>query len=166
MKFPMTLDKTNRTITGLVIAAVIPCLATGALSVQGRANVIGLTVVTTAFVVAWALAPKGMEITRDQVRILRRAAPPVRISADEIVAIEERQSPFGHRAVRVFGVGGLFGSYGLFWMKGFGRYKLYATRSGPTLVLRRRTEPPVLVTPDDPRGARQALEALVTRAAA
>jgi hypothetical protein len=59
--------------------------------------------------------------------------------------------------VRLFGVGGFFGSYGLFWARGLGRFRAYATQSAPGVLVRRSGALPLIVTPDDADGFRAAL---------
>jgi len=43
------------------------------------------------------------------------------------------------------------------WSRPVGRFWAYATRSAPSLLLRRRGSLPILVTPDDPQAVVAAL---------
>ena len=64
------------------------------------------------------------------------------------------------KTVRLFGIGGFFGTFGLMWSRPLGRFRAYATRSTPSLLLRRHRALPLLVTPDD----REALLAALRQA--
>jgi hypothetical protein len=155
MTFRMTLDRCQRTLTLLVLVSV---LLTG-LTVLVATHRILLVLATFAaalgsLAIVAAYAPAGVELAGRELRVLRRRAPPVRLSVDEVVTVEDGP-PCAD--LRLFGAGGFLGSFGLFWTLGFGKHWLYATRRGPALALRRRHGLPLVLVVDDSSGLRRAL---------
>ena len=148
-RFPMSLDGLNQGITWFVVG--ILTLVTGGLVASPACGaalpVLGLVVIGLA--AAWAFAPTALEIDGGALRICRRAWRPVEVPLMSIATVETTPPTLGC-GVRLFGVGGFFGSYGLFWTRNLGRFLAYVTRRGPSVLVRRRGALPVLVTPDDP----------------
>jgi hypothetical protein len=161
-RFPMSLDAGNRRLTTVVIG-----LCAAVLGIQiavCRPPFAWIPLLTGALLVpimasCWALAPTALTIDGRTLRIERRGWRPLEIPLDDIARTDGVPSlrPLG--AVRLFGVGGFFGSFGLMWSRSIGRFRAYATRSAPSLLLRRRGALPVLVTPDDPEAVVAALRA-------
>ena len=148
-RFPMSLDRLNQGITWFVVGVLALVVAS---LVASPACIIALPVlglVAVVLAVAWALAPTALEIDGGALRICRRAWRPVEVPLTSIATVEATPPALGC-GVRLFGVGGFFGSYGLFWTRKLGRFLAYVTRRGPSVLLRRRGALPVLVTPDDP----------------
>ena len=54
------------------------------------------------------------------------------------------------RSIRVFGVGGLFGYFGLFRNSRYGTMIWYATRRDQFVVIERSNGKTIVLTPDDP----------------
>ena len=54
------------------------------------------------------------------------------------------------RSIRVFGVGGLFGYFGLFRNSRYGTMIWYATRRDQFVVIERSNGRTIVLTPDDP----------------
>jgi hypothetical protein len=155
MTFRMTLDRCQRTLTTLVLLLVPLAAATMlAATHQPRSALATAAATLVALGLAAAYAPTSVELAGRELRITRRLAPPVRLSASEIVRVE--QGPPGCD-LRLFGVAGFLGSFGLFWSLGFGRYWLYATRRAPSLAVRRRRGLPLVLVVDDPSGLRRAM---------
>jgi hypothetical protein len=88
----------------------------------------------------------------------RRFFPPLRFALSEIESASPLDSA-GTRVIRVFGVGGFFGSYGLFSSDKLGRFRAYATRRGQAVLVKRKSGLlPIVITPDDVAGAIDALD--------
>ena len=159
-RFPMSLDTGNRLIT---LAVLFVCGAVLGLQVMLCRPPVQWIPLLTAIVllptlgVCWALAPTGVAVDGSALRIERRAWRALEIPLGEIAALESAPAVRALRTVRVFGVGGFFGTFGLMWSRPLGRFWAYATRSAPSLLLRRRGAFPVLVTPDDPQALLLAL---------
>jgi hypothetical protein len=153
----MTLDRTQRAFTAvagaLVVCGLALTTATGA-----RAGVLAFAIGGAALALAWAMSPKALVVDGAEIRVERRGWPPLRVPRASIVSAAPLQS-VGGRALRLFGVGGFFGSYGLFWSSTLGRFRLYATRSGQAVILRRSGDAlPIVLTPDDVAGTIGAID--------
>src|SRR5512140_3940751 len=98
---------------------------------------------------AWALAPRAFEIGGGALRIVRNGWLRTAIPLAEIRSAGEVGPEVLRGALRLFGVGGLFGSYGVFRSPALGRLRLDATRSSG-LVLVRTARGAHLLTPDRP----------------
>ena len=165
MQFKMSLDTANVVSSVVVLAVlavpvvVVPTVAGAALAIGwGQVvarlfllGVVGLPLVLIAGAAIWA--PSGLEITETEVRVVRRLGAPTCIPLASIAAVEDGPRP----GLRLMGVSGFLGSFGLFSARDFGRFQLYATRRGPYVALRRKDGLPVVVTPDDPEHFRAML---------
>lgn len=151
----MTLDRCQRTLTALVLL-IVPLAAATMLAGthHARTALASAAFAVLALALAAAYAPTSVELAGRELRINRRLAPPVRLPADEVVRVEQGPPSCD---LRLFGVGGFLGSFGLFWSLGFGRYWLYATRRAPSLAVRRRHGLPLVLIVDDPSGLRRAV---------
>jgi hypothetical protein len=151
----MTLDRTNRAMTLLCAFVVLGAFV--GLSARGGAVMLLLVPVVVVLGFAWAMSPCEIVIDARELRILRRAWRPMRIPLAAIASA----TPLDHLGVgtiRLFGVGGFFGSYGVFTNAALGRFRLYATRRGAAVVVRRRDGKPTIVfTPNDAAGTMKAL---------
>jgi len=54
------------------------------------------------------------------------------------------------KGVRLFGSGGLYGYYGLFWFKGMGRVWVYATRRKNLISITDDSGKKCIISPDNP----------------
>jgi hypothetical protein len=155
MTFRMTLDRCQRTLTILAFVSVFLAGVTVLVATQRLLPlVVTLALALGPLAVAAAYAPAGVEVVGRELRILRRQAAPIRLSVDEVVAVEDGP-PCAD--LRLFGTRGFLGKFGLYWTIGIGRHWLYATRRGPALVLRRRHGLPVVLVVDDSENLRQTL---------
>jgi hypothetical protein len=150
---PMTLDARQRTFTAIAMAILV----VAGLSVLRTGKV--FVVVPSLFflgvlvAVVWAMSPCGLEIDHDELRVLRRAWVPLSIPRNAVESASAIDS-LGRGTLRLFGVGGFFGSYGLFSNSDLGRFRMYATRSGQSVLVRRSDgQLPLVLTPDDVNGA-------------
>ena len=158
----MTLDTAQRVSTAFVTLLVAVSVVAG-LSLGSRAGVgpfggvvLGFSLI--ALGLAWAMSPCELVVDSGEVRIERRAWTPLRIPLASIASASP-MTPLSRRTIRVFGSGGFFGSYGLFWNDTLGRFRLYATHSRQAMLLRRTgNELPVVITPDDIVGAIAAID--------
>jgi len=153
----MTLDRRERVLTGLVSAGVVFVVVLVFATRMALALLpAGLVVVILA--VAWAMAPCGIVIDSSDLRILRRAWSPLRVPLSTLESARPIES-LGGGTLRVFGVGGFFGSHGLFHSATMGgRFRLFATRGGPAVVVRRKgVQLPIVITPDDMPGTIRAI---------
>jgi len=154
---PMSLDKTQRTTTLvvaglLVVSFVVVTLAKAAAGL----GVFGLLAVVLA--IAWAMSPTALVVEGGELRVERRAWRPMRVPLSH-VASAAPLGKLGRGTLRLFGVGGFFGSYGFFSNGELGKFRLYATHGGQAVLVRRTGgELPLVLTPDDVAGAIAAIE--------
>ena len=147
----MTLDLANRMMTAVVATAVGVGLLFTVLW-RLRPGVLGLLAFAVALTLAWAMSPREVVVSPYEVRVLRRAWRPLRIPLTAVDTAAPIDS-LGALPLRLFGVGGFFGSYGLFSSVALGRFHLYATRRGQAVLVRRNDRKlPVVLTPDDVAG--------------
>lgn len=153
---PLTLDRANAVSTAIVtlllVVLVAVVWATGARGGQAVAWLLAATLG-----VCFAMSPRALVVEGGEVRVERRMWPALRIPLSEI----ERAAPLtslGKGVLRVGGVGGFFGSFGFFRSSNLGRFRLYATRGGQAVIIRRKGALPVVVTPDDVAGAIAAID--------
>ncbi len=154
MVFRMTLDGLHRAVTAAVILLVLAGMTVvSANAPPGRWAVVVL--LAGVVFLAFAFAPCAVEIAGAELRVVRRLAPAVHVPLDTIRGVEAGPG----LSLRLFGVGGLFGSYGLYRAKGVGTYRRYATRAGASVLLTRTSGMPIAVTPDDAAGFARELRA-------
>lgn len=153
----MTLDRRQRMMTGAV--GVILAVALGVLAVTGAHVASGwLVVLGVVLALSWAMSPRALVVDAGELRIERRAWRPLRIPLAS-VANASPLDRLGRGTFRLFGVGGFFGSYGLFSSSDLGRFRLYATRAGQALIVSRTGGAlPIVLTPDDVAGAIGAID--------
>lgn len=98
---------------------------------------------------AWLYSPQGYSV-RDGALVIHRPWKPVTIPLAEIRSVQllspEDVSPGG--TFRLFGVGGLFGYYGLFFRPNLGGYVRFYLRNKENPVLLDTTVGRLLLSPD------------------
>jgi Bacterial PH domain len=157
--FAMTLDSLHRAVTGVVVAMLIGAAALVSFSPAPAKGAV-LVILVCVTVLSFAFAPCGLEVAETEIRVLRRLAPPVQLPLSTISGVV----PAAGRGMRVFGSGGFFGSYGLYWQKGLGVYQRYSTRLEPAMMLTRTAGRPIVVTPDEAAAFRNAVLARLPKA--
>lgn len=152
MFFPMRLDRFHRYSTLAVMVLVPLVLLVPLMTLPPGAPVwpmvLLLALLAVVLGVAWAMAPRGILLKGGELQVVRRAWPSLRLPISSVKAVEVGPSMLG--AWRVAGTGGFFGSYGLFYAPGVGRFRLYATRGTHPVTIHRKGLLPVVVTPEDP----------------
>jgi hypothetical protein len=153
----MTLDRTHRRLTwissALIAVALVVSFASGARLGEGV-----LAFVAAVLLLAWAMSPRALVVARGELRVERRAWPALRIPLAAVVSASPLDR-LGGGTIRLFGTGGFFGSYGLFRSDALGRFRLYATRTGQAVIVRRAgSELPIVLTPDDVAGTIDAID--------
>jgi hypothetical protein len=151
----LSLDRMYRRLTMFVIGLLAVVFATTWFMVGTLALPI-VAFVAVAMVLAWAMAPRELVVAGDELRVERRAWRALRIPRSTIESATALPGLSG-RTLRIGGVGGFFGSYGLFTNGDLGRFRLYSTRRGQALIVKRTRGLPIVITPDDVPGAVEAL---------
>ena len=153
---PLSMDAMYRRLTIFVIVLLVAVFVTVWFTVGELAlPVVGF--VAVAMVISWAMAPRELVVEGDELRVERRAWRALRIPRSTIESAAALPGLSG-RTLRIGGVGGFFGSYGLFTNGELGRFRLYATRRGNALIVRRTSGLPIVITPDDVPAAVEALK--------
>jgi hypothetical protein len=154
---PMTLDRTHRRLTWLSSAFIALALAFSFAS-RARVGEGALAFGAGALLLAWAMSPRALVVAGGELRVERRAWPPLRIPLATVVSAAPLDR-LGGGTLRLFGTGGFFGSYGLFRSNALGRFRLYATRTGQAVLVRRTGGAlPLVLTPDDVAGTIDAID--------
>lgn len=100
----------------------------------------------------WLYSPQGYSV-RDGELVIHRPWKPVTIPLTEIRSVQllspEDVSPFS--GLRMFGVGGLFGYYGVFFLPRLGGYVRFYLRNKENPILLNTTGGRLLLSPDSPR---------------
>lgn len=107
------------------------------------------------------LAPKGFALD-DVALTIDRDLKPITIPLREILSVSRHEENLRGRALRLMGASGYYGHYGLFWAKGLGQFRLYATRLNDLVAV--KTEKTLyLLSPEDPAVFTADLQSLLRR---
>jgi len=100
-------------------------------------------------VVTYGFSPKGYAFQDGQLVIYRPFRKKFFATEDMQTAtlVDKKELK---KSIRVFGVGGLFGYFGLFRNNRYGTMIWYATRRDQFVVIERSQERAIVLTPDDP----------------
>jgi hypothetical protein len=157
---PMTLDRMHRTLT-LIVGTACALAVVATMSARARTGIAGFAgigvILVLVLLLAWAMSPRELIVDASELRVVRRAWAPVRVPLSAVLDATPLDR-FGGGAIRLFGVGGFFGSYGLFTSAGLGRFHLYSTRRGQAMIVRRHDGLPIVLTPDDVAGTIGAID--------
>jgi uncharacterized membrane protein YfcA len=152
----LSLDLANRVMTAGVAALVAAAFVLAEWRPSGAGRV-ALAVVVGALALSFMMAPRALVVEKGELRIERRLWAPLRVPLADIERAALLGS-LGGGVLRLFGVGGFFGSYGLFRSTKLGRFRMYATHGGQAvLVTRKGGLLPLVITPDDVAGAIDAI---------
>jgi hypothetical protein len=153
----MTLDRMQRNVT-ILSSTLVAIGAVVAISARTGPGMVVFAIGALALLVAWAMSPREVVVDAGELRVVRRAWPPFRVPLAAVDAAAPLDT-LGGRAIRLFGVGGFFGNYGLFSSAAIGRFRLYATRGGQAVIVRRNDDKlPLVLTPDDVAGTISAID--------
>lgn len=99
------------------------------------------------FVLA-AYAPRGYAVDANGISIVRRNRKTVLLPTQEICSVETIDRKALDWCIRVWGVGGWFGSWGYFWSPRLGSFRAYTTNSTSLVLIRTTPEGLVVLSPD------------------
>lgn len=147
-------DRLARIVTAGVMLVLLPSLliamhnaAMAAAVALALAVVIGL---------AYAYSPRDFEIRDDEFHI-KRLIGDVVIPLTQLRFVRDATRADFRGCVRLWGSGGLFGYYGLFWSKALGKSRWYVTDRSKAIVVTDGSQT-VLVSPEDRDGFVAAIE--------
>jgi hypothetical protein len=111
-------------------------------------------------VVTYGFSPKGYVLSDGVLTVLRPfKVKNFPLSDIQSVTAVEKKNLKG--SIRTFGVGGLFGYYGLFRNSTYGNMTWYATRRDRFVVIERSNGKTIVITPDDPAAFVSAYQSLI-----
>jgi len=126
---------------------------------------VAFVAVPVIFLLTYVWAPCGASLTGGTFRIHRRGWAPLEVPVSRITTVElSGDGKLRSAGLRVFGDGGFFGSYGWFWNRTLGLYRLFTTRIGRMVVLHVDGMRPIVVIVDAPEALHQALQTRVSPA--
>jgi PH (Pleckstrin Homology) domain-containing protein len=117
-------------------------------TVDAAAAVVQIAIFAGIMLIAWLYSTQGYSV-RDGVLVIHRPWKPVMIPLSEIRSVQ-LLSPedVSGGTLRVFGVGGLFGYYGLFFRPNLGGYVRFYLRNKENPILLDTTGGRLLLSPD------------------
>lgn len=167
-------DKSTKLWTGLILALLLAGAGAAvffAVTLRGAASWSAglgavLLLLATALVSAlvWLYArPNSFEVSPEGLKLVW----PARTRKLPRNAFADMQPlsrlDLGH-CIRLFGVGGLFGSFGRFRSEYLGNMDLYVTRADGMVLLRLKNRRPLILTPQDPEAFLAALRHVADQA--
>jgi hypothetical protein len=149
------LERNARVLTGLVALGVVAATVALALSFEsGYVAVVGApTLVVALIMLPMALSPNGYAVGARELAVTRRAARPLLFPLGSLAEARVTAMP---RSRRLVASGGLFGWWGTFAHRDWGKFKAYATDRRRGVLL----EWPgfkLFVSPSDPEALRSAV---------
>lgn len=101
------------------------------------------------YFIIFAFSPINYRLSPDEL-VIHRFLSDVKINRNQIKSVELLDKNAIGWAIRIFGVGGMFGYYGKFANKKLGSMTWYATRKNNTVLIQTTDNKKIIVTPDDP----------------
>jgi len=130
----------------VVVLVVLPLIA-----MRSGAVAVGLALVSVAVIaLAHAYSPRSFEISDGTFRV-KRLIGDVVFPLTSLRFVRDANPADFRGSVRLWGSGGLFGYYGLFWSKALGKSKWYVTDRSKAVVVTDGDQT-VLVSPEDHDG--------------
>jgi hypothetical protein len=150
MTYKTSLDGTAKTITvGVTVLFAIFIFGQNTLIRQDKVSIYTSIFLILIYGVAFILRPIHYELSGDSLTI-HRLFGDVKIDRINIKCVELADKKKTSRAVRIFGVGGLFGYFGKFANSRLGFMTWYATRRDRTVLIETMDNKKIIVTPNEP----------------
>jgi hypothetical protein len=111
-------------------------------------------------VVTYGFSPKGYVLEDGEFTVLRPFKAK-NFSLSDILSVTSVEKKNLKGSIRTFGVGGLFGYFGLFRNSTYGNMVWYATRRDRFVVIERSNGKTIVITPDDPAAFVSAYQSIV-----
>jgi hypothetical protein len=102
-----------------------------------------------AFGAPWLFRPTGYALTSGEIIIMRLLLPR-RIPLDTVREIVSPASEPPGLSIGLFRVEGIHGTFGSYWNKAWGRYRVYVTDERNQVEIRSHSGSRVILSPDDP----------------
>lgn len=151
MKYTASLDPLSKVVT---VSCFLFFSALTVVVFQNYAisyfSVAGVALLWAVLILCYGFAPRYYVVDKHNLQAWSRWTMFV-WPVNEIREISLLSEPELRWAWRLIGVGGLFGYYGIFWHKNFGRMIWYGTQRKNYVLLTLDTGRKVVLTPDNPR---------------
>jgi hypothetical protein len=152
MKYKTSLDNLAKGVT-IGVTVFFAAIIVGQYSIikdAGQAIPIYTTIaLLLIYFIAFAFRPIHYVVTADKL-IIHRLFADVKIDRSQIKSVELLDKEKIGWAIRIFGVGGLFGYYGKFTNTKIGSMTWYATRRNKTVLVKTLDNKKIILTPDEP----------------
>lgn len=150
MTYKATLDKLAKMVT--TIFTILFSLIIVAMIWQCKDNldlsyIAIIALILTTYIISYSFSPKNYSIT-DEYLIVNRLFSNKKIQLSSIQKIQELNNNELKWSIRTFGVGGLFGYFGKFWVGNLGSMTWYATKRNNAVLIETGTKK-IIVTPDE-----------------
>ncbi len=144
--FPAQLDGRAKLISAFVVALLT---AVPLFSLRSNPLAAAILALSSAVLIgsAYAFSPRGYEISGRELRVKRLFGDVVFPLDGSRFVRDAGQNDF-HGCIRLWGSGGFFGYFGLFWSKALGRTRWYLTDRAKALVIGNQDRV-ILVSPED-----------------
>lgn len=161
MEYKASLDSFAKVVT---IFVIILFLWLGIISIKGLINPIDTTsiIIHSALLLlyistllgTWLYAPKKYIIDENRLIIVRAIGNLVihRKDIKQVIILNEKES---RQSFRTFGVGGLFGYFGKFYLRNYGYVNFYTTQHKNKILILTQNDQKLVLTPDDSSMAHQ-----------
>ncbi len=150
IRFNASLDNLSKVVSG-----VFPFMILAVVFIQyynaydSAVPVYTLLLLSFLFLFGLGFSPRFYEVHAHGVRV-HRIIKNVNIHNTDIEHLEILPKEKISNAWRLFGVGGLFGYYGLFYNSQMGHMTFYATRTSSAILILTKKGKKIILTPDNP----------------
>ena len=152
MTYKTSLDNLAKVVT-IVITILFAAIIVGQLSLikdEGKSVPIFTTIILALiYFGTFSFRPISYKLT-DNKLIIHRPLSDIKIDRTEIKSVEQLDKAKLSWAVRIFGVGGLFGYWGKFSNTKIGSMTWYATRRNNAILVTTIHNKKIVLTPNEP----------------
>ncbi|MBN3518791.1 PH domain-containing protein [Algoriphagus lutimaris] len=156
MKFKASLDTLAKVITGFIVLLFIYLgqrsvhiiLESETEPTSFYLHVFILVFLVFVLIGTWVFSPQDYEIGDGKLTI-KRIIGDFKIGLHEITEVKGLTKEETKGTIRTFGVGGLFGYFGRFYIPKIGRVILFATQRKNKVLIKKNEEKQFILTPDD-----------------
>ena len=150
MTYKATLDNLAKIVT--IICTILFSIIIASMIWQSKGNfdlsyIAIIVLLFTTYFISYSYSPKNYSITEENL-IVNRLFSKKEIKLSSIQKIQELNNNELKWSIRTFGVGGLFGYFGKFWVSKLGSMTWYATKRNNAVLIETGTKK-IIVTPDE-----------------
>ena len=152
MIYKASLDKLTKGFTiGITILFFASCLAAFYFAVDEQllSPILSLFGLSFIYLLVYIYRPINYQLT-DKFLLIHRIISDVKIERTRIKNMEQVSTDQLRYAMRIFGVGGMFGYYGKFRTSKMGTMTWYATRRDRFVLVETIEGKKIILTPDEP----------------